>query len=229
MVRVVFFDIDGTLVLTGRAGVRALERAFVDVFGVEGALEGIALAGRTDRAILEDALRRLQAPGPLNHTPLDRLRARYLVHLAVTIAERRPEKRVLPGVRALLTALAGRTSVEMALLTGNIEEGARLKLEHFDLWRYFGWGVFGGETTDRNALIVEALRTAHRRRPGFAGVEGVVVVGDTPHDVACAKSVGALAIGVATGPYDAVSLSASGADVVLDDLADTEAVVKLLG
>jgi phosphoglycolate phosphatase-like HAD superfamily hydrolase len=229
MQKLVLFDIDGTLVLTGRAGVRALEQAFGEVFGVEGALEGVALAGRTDRAILEDALRRCDPAGSIDCAPLDRLRSSYLAHLATTIAEDRPDKRVLPGVRPLLEALDRRPSVEMALLTGNLEEGARIKLEHFDLWRYFGWGVFGGETTDRNALMAEALRTARRRGVGLAGVETIFVVGDTPHDVACAKSVGARAIGVATGPYDANALRTSGADAVFDDLADTAALLKLLG
>lgn len=229
MQKLVLFDIDGTLVSTGRAGVRALDRAFEEIFGVAGALDGIALAGRTDRAILEDALRRVVPAGAADHLPLDRLRVSYVAHLAATIAEDRPDKRVLPGVRALLDALEERPSVELALLTGNLEDGARIKLEHFDLWRYFGWGVFGGASTDRNVLMAEALRTARQRGVGVAGVEAVFVVGDTPHDVACARSVGARAIGVATGPYVADALRTSGADAVFDDLADTDALLALLG
>ena len=229
MQKLVLFDIDGTLVLTGRAGLRALDLAFCDVLGVEGALEGIAFAGRTDRAILEDALRRADPSGHVDRAPLDRLRESYLAHLSRAIAEDRPDKGVLPGVPPLLDALGERPSVELALLTGNLEEGARIKLEHFNLWRYFGWGVFGGTTTDRNTLMTEALQTAHRRGVCPSSVDAVFVVGDTPYDVACAKSVGARALGVATGPYDATTLRASGADEVFDDLADTVALLKWLG
>jgi phosphoglycolate phosphatase-like HAD superfamily hydrolase len=228
MKKLILFDIDGTLVLTGGAGMLALNRVIAAELGVAGGLEGIPVAGRTDRAIIADVLARHDRHDLIDDRVLEGFCGDYYRYLEEELARDLPGKRVLPGVNALLETLAARPDVELALLTGNLEEGARLKLAHFDLWRYFPWGAFGGDTTDRNALFPVALARARERglepRP-----EDVFVIGDTPHDVACARSGGARAIAVATGPYPVEALAATGADLVLPDLSDARPVLEIIG
>lgn len=227
MKKLVLFDVDGTLVLTGGAGMQALNRVIADALGVSGGLDGIPLAGRTDRAIITDVLARHHRHDLLDDRVLQRFCADYFRYLEEEMARDLPGKRVLPGVGPLLDALAVRPDVELALLTGNLEEGARLKLAYFDLWRHFPWGAFGGDDVDRNALLPVALARARER--GFEPrPEDVFVVGDTPHDVACARSGGARAIAVATGPYPVEALTATGADLVLPDLSDARPVLELI-
>jgi phosphoglycolate phosphatase-like HAD superfamily hydrolase len=132
----------------------------------------------------------------------------------------------MPGVRALLEALIDHPDAYLALLTGNYETGAQLKLEHFDLWRYFRCGAFGDGAANRNGLVPKALaRVAASGGPAFASSDAVVI-GDTPLDVACAKAGGARLIAVATGNHSVDELRAAGADVVFEDLTDTGAVVQ---
>jgi phosphoglycolate phosphatase-like HAD superfamily hydrolase len=135
---------------------------------------------------------------------------------------------VLPGVRPLLDALAARDDRTLALLTGNFEESARLKLEQFDLWRYFVCGAFGGDAADRNGLVPVALQRSVRQGHFGADAARVVVVGDTPHDVACAAAAGARSIAVATGSASVEQLREAGADVVFGSLADTAAVLAAI-
>jgi phosphoglycolate phosphatase-like HAD superfamily hydrolase len=225
--KLILFDIDGTLVLTGGAGLRAMNRACADLVGHDAALTGIQLAGRTDWIILHDTLR--QHGHALDDSLLTTLRERYVTHLGEEIDARGTGvKAVMPGIRELLDALAVRHDVALGLLTGNFIEGARIKLEHFDLWKYFPCGAFGGDAADRNALVPVAIRRA--REGGIADVTPaeVLVVGDTPHDIACALAVNATPIGVATGGYSVEQLKASGGEIVFKDLSDTEAFLSLL-
>lgn len=227
MPKVLLFDIDGTLVLTGRAGVRAMNRACEQVIGHSNALEGVAVAGRTDWIILHDALRAIGHE--MDEDLFARLRDTYVTLLREEILlPGEGVKAVLPGVAGLLDALRARPDVFLALLTGNFEEGARIKLEHFDLWRYFKCGAFGDDAADRNALVPFALDRA--RACGLDGIapEDVFVVGDTPHDVACARAVGAVPVGVATGSFSVADLRGSGADIVFPDLCDTAAFMRVI-
>ena len=188
MSKLVLFDIDGTLVLTGGAGLRAMNRAFTDVIGqptpLKGtaptdALNGIPVAGRTDWSILQDTLARVGRE--LDLDLLGRLRERYVVHLRDEILHPGTGfNGTLPGVNVLLDALEPREDVYLGLLTGNFKDGARIKLERFDLWRYFRCGAFGDDAPDRNALVPVALeRAAACGMPSFAAAD-VIVVGDTP-------------------------------------------------
>jgi phosphoglycolate phosphatase len=227
MAKLVLFDIDGTLVLTGGAGVRAMNRACHEILGHADALDGIPVAGRTDWIILHDALGRIGHE--LDEDLFERLRGAYLSRLREEILQPgRGVKDVMPGVRDLLDALGRREDVFLGLLTGNFEAGARIKLEHFDLWRHFHCGAFGDDAADRNALVPFALARARER--GLADIPSrhVIVVGDTPHDVACARAVGATAVGVATGTFSAGELEACGAEVVFADLRDAERFLMLL-
>jgi phosphoglycolate phosphatase-like HAD superfamily hydrolase len=223
----VLFDIDGTLVLTGGAGVRGMARAFADVFAVPDAFSSLHTLGRTDSWILSDALalHGLSA----DTTTTTRFRDLYVEHLQRELQLPGPRKGVMPGVRALLETLVSRREVYLALLTGNYEEAARLKLEFFDLWRYFPCGAFGDDAPDRNGLLPRAIARVRECGGPEVAPEDVVVIGDTPLDVACAAAGGARSIAVATGGYSASALEASGADVVLEDLSDLGAVLRALG
>jgi len=225
--RLVLFDIDGTLVLTGGAGLRAMNRACGDLVGHGSALDGVVLAGRTDWIILDDTLRRHGRE--LNDDLLSDLRQRYLQHLGEEIElPGTGAKRAMPGVYQLLGELTERDDVALGLLTGNFADGARIKLEHFDLWKYFRFGAFGDDSADRNALVPIAVRRAAQQGIAEVDPRDVLVVGDTPFDVACALAVGAVPVGVATGGFTVDQLRASGADIVFQDLSDTSAFLKLL-
>lgn len=223
----VLFDVDGTLVRTGGAGVRAMTRAFETVFRVPDAFRGISMAGRTDQAIVLEALER--AGEHLDGGGLEMFRRLYVEMLREEMERPSPGKETMPGVREVLEALAGRPEVYVGLLTGNFAEAARVKLGYFNLMRYFAWGAFGDDAHDRNALVPIALARAADHGVPPVPRHRVVIVGDTPSDVACARAAGVRAVAVATGPFDVAALRASGADVVLPDLADTAAVLRALG
>ena len=227
MSKVILFDIDGTLLLSGGAGVRALSRACEEVTGFRDALAEVPLAGRTDRVILYDAMRK--AGRELDEQLLSALRARYVQLLQEEIQyPGRGVKAILPGVRELLDVLVAREDVFLGLVTGNFEEGARIKLEYFDLWRYFRCGAFGDDAVDRNDLVPFAWRRALESGLNAVHAHSVFVVGDTPHDIACARAAGATAIAVATGTFTAEQLRESGAVDVFKDLTDTRAFLALL-
>ncbi len=204
-----------------------MDRAFADLFGVERAFRGIPMAGRMDPQILADAFDR--AGLSITDGEEARFRGRYLACLREEIQQVHPDRRMMPAIRAVLDELAADEGVFLALLTGNYVEGARIKLEHFDLWRYFRSGAFGGDAPIRAGLVPVAMERA--RAFGWrAGAEpDVVVVGDTPHDVACAKANGVRAIGVATGPYTVEQLSEAGADEAFADLSGADARRALAG
>jgi len=223
---IVLFDIDGTLIRTGRAGSRAMNRAFEDLFGIAGAFDDIPMAGRTDKGILDDGAAR--AGVDLGGGNFQRFRARYFERLIEALPEPGPHKGVLPGVQPLLEALAMRANVFPALLTGNCEEGARIKLEHFNLWKFFRCGAFGDDVVDRNDLFAVAMARALTCGAPQVHARDVLVVGDTLMDVACARAAGARSVGVATGPSGVDALQAAGADVVVEDLSDTAGFLRLL-
>ena len=215
---IVLFDIDGTLVLTGRAGLRGMTSAFTRLYGVNAALEGVPIAGRTDCAIVSDVLRAIGREPTADE--IARLRDAYIDDLRLEIGKPVADPSgVLPGVSALLDRLAARSDVALGLLTGNFERGARIKLGYFDLWDRFPFGAFGDDHVDRRALVPIALARARKSGVG-AHPDRVVVIGDTPLDVECAHAHGARAVAVATGPFDVDALRAAGADVVVRTLED---------
>lgn len=225
--KLILFDIDGTLVLTGGAGGRAMARAFSEVFGVENQLASISMAGRTDAWIV--AQMAADYGMDCGAELLERFHTTYIRILSEEIHKPGPQKGILPGVRPVLEALVSRPDVHLALLTGNFERGAQIKLEYFDLWRYFRSGAFGDRAHDRNTLLPAAIAQVAALGGPSVAPSDAVVVGDTPLDVAVAVASGARSLAVATGSYDVEALRASGADVVLTDLSDVPAVLKGLG
>lgn len=222
MVTLVLFDIDGTLVQTGRAGVRGMNRAFADLFGAQDALTGVPVAGRTDRAIVSEVL--TQIGQPVESDTITRVRDEYCRRLPEALAD--PASRpvgVLPGVLDLLSALESRSDVVTALLTGNFAAGAALKLGHFGLWDRFPFGAFGDEHVERRALVPVAVAAAADRGHAAVQPDRIVVIGDTPLDVDCAHAYGARAIAVATGMYSEDELRATGADLTVPTLSEVPA------
>jgi phosphoglycolate phosphatase len=221
------FDIDGTLLLSGGAGVRAMTRTFEMLFGVSEAFATSDVAGRTDTFILSNALRRAGLADSDEHH--QQFRARYFEVLREEIV--RPTQSrygLMPGVQALLDAVHQRAPFDIALLTGNYEPAAYIKLRHFGIAQYFAWGAFGEESAEREELARVAARRAEERALPPIVRSRAIVIGDTPHDVACAHAIGARVLAVATGNYSVDELTAAGADVALPDLSDTDRVLDII-
>jgi phosphoglycolate phosphatase len=213
-----FWDVDGTLLTTARAGVFSLEDALERVSGVRADLQGMATAGMTDYLIAETALRAVGHPGD-EETVLEFLR----VHgeQLPDYLDRR-EGHVMPGVRDVLDDLSGRDGVVNLLLTGNIEAGARAKLRHYGLDGYFRAG---------GAFCVGPGQRVEIARRALALVDGAspYVIGDTPADVACGKAVGARTIAVATGSYSPGELAPHGPWRLLERIPTPDEFATLVG
>jgi phosphoglycolate phosphatase-like HAD superfamily hydrolase len=223
----ILFDIDGTLVLTGGAGMRAMDRAFTSVFGVEQAFAGVNAGGRTDSFLVSQALAAAGLPDtPDRH---ERFKTAYLPLLAEEVLQPgKGRKGMMPGVPQLIAAARRHAALHLALLTGNYRGAAEIKLSHFGLWDAFAFGAFSDDSGDRNALVPIACERAraHGVPPDACG--RVIVIGDTPHDIECAAAAGVTSLAVATGGFTRTELEAAGADIVLDDLSETAAVLRLL-
>lgn len=217
------FDIDGTLLASGGAGIRALEAAATEQFG-DGNLRGIEIAGRTDSLIARQVLARhgLEATPERIFAFLDS----YLGHLARLLPD--SDGHLLPGVVALLEALKPRTELVLALLTGNLERGAKLKLSRYGVWHYFEFGAYADDHHDRNELGPVARQRALDRHGIDFPPERIFILGDTPHDIACAKAIGAKTIAVTTGKHTRADLAAHSPEFIFDDLCDIAAVLRAL-
>jgi phosphoglycolate phosphatase-like HAD superfamily hydrolase len=214
-----FWDIDGTLLTTARAGVFSLEDALEQVTGVRADLQGMATAGMTDYAIAEAALR--EAGVDADEATVQEYLRVHGEQLAAYLGRRKG--RVLPNVREILDDLRGRDGVRSYLLTGNIEAGARAKLSHYGLLEFFGaGGAFCIGPGDREEIALRALPLAN-------DAEVVWVIGDTPADVACGHAIGARTLAVATGSFDPDALRAAGATAVVEQLPPPERFADLVG
>jgi phosphoglycolate phosphatase-like HAD superfamily hydrolase len=221
---VCLFDIDGTLILSGGAGKAAMERALLSEFGVARLRGGVPFSGRTDRVIARDLLRLHGVADAPDNWP--RLRDAYLRHLPGCLASH--QGRVLPGIDVLLEHLSGRGDVAVGLLTGNIRDGARLKLGHYNLFHHFAFGGFGDHHLERDDVAREALAVARQHCNGTAELEEIWVIGDTPLDVSCARAIGAQVVAVATGWHSLAELTAAGPDLLVKDLSDAAPFLALL-
>lgn len=223
--RLLLFDIDGTLVQGGPAK-SAFGAALSSVFGTAGPIAGHDFAGKTDPRIARELLLAAGLTSAEIEAGLPRFWDRYLSELARRIPS--DPARPLPGVAALVPLLAARQDVALGLVTGNIREGARLKLASARLWDRFPVGAFGCDSAARNELPAIAVRraAAHWGRP-FRNSD-VVVIGDTPRDVACGRAARAATVAVATGHFTAAELEAASPDLLLPGFADVNAAVAAL-
>jgi phosphoglycolate phosphatase-like HAD superfamily hydrolase len=239
-----FFDIDGTLLLTGGAGQAAFAKTLAEDFSISEIDATVPFAGRSDRAIAMDLFRK-HGIEPSEKNWL-RFRDGYLRWLEQMLHTHRGT--VLPGVVELLAILATRGDVAIGLLTGNLKEGARRKLGHYGLWQWFRFGGYGDEFTERRDIATAALAAAKSHLNGGAATSGfnsqsrdclldkadtawsgeILVIGDTPHDVECGRSIEARCIAVSTGQTPASLLQKAEPDVLIDTLRDVEPILSLL-
>ncbi|PTX96681.1 HAD family hydrolase [Opitutus sp. ER46] len=219
------WDIDGTLITSGRSGMRALHATLQEVFGITGTLDAIPFAGRTDRWILREVFRHFDIP--VTEENIQKTFARYVELLPAMLAQNR-EGRVLPGVHEILQAAAAHGHIAQGLLTGNLKRGAELKLVHYGLWQHFPFGAFADDSELRDELGPWAVRRAQEHHRAQFAPANVWIIGDTQHDIACGKVIGARTLAVATGGHTLDQLRQHEPTVVLENLADTAAVLKLL-
>lgn len=229
--KLILFDVDGTLIRSNGVGRRAMIRTVEHVLGDASTLADINMGGMTDPLIITEAMDRAGYHADEVTALLPQLLRRYPGELARGLAPSWPEPKPEPqaGVRELLSFLSDRDDAIIGLLTGNIETGAWLKLHACGLHEYFTFGAFGDEGPERPKLPSIAVERAweesgHR----FEGPD-VVIVGDTPHDVTCGRHLDVHAVTVTTGPYDAAALEAAGADEVLPDLTEIDVVLAAFG
>lgn len=212
------FDIDGTILLTGGAGSRALNAAFAERYGIEGAMDGVSAGGKTDPIIIAEMYANHLGRAP-TAAEIDQFLTDYIPRLQAELPRSRTF-RTMPAVHEALAFLDRQPGIQLALATGNVKEGARAKLDHIDLWSRFTCGGFGCDSAERPVLVATAIE----RGCAIAGSpyprEQVVVVGDTPHDITAARACGIKVVAVATGSYDRASLAACHPDALLDTLAE---------
>ena len=225
MSTVLLFDLDGTLVLTGGAGRRAMEQAIAAVCGSADGLRGMRFGGMTDHRIIRTALRSVgHADGSVE---VEQVIEAYLQVLPGEVASSETY-RVLPGVLELLQSVERTPGVAVGLGTGNVEDGAVVKLARGGLDRFFAFGGFGSDHEDRT----EILRTGAKRGARHLGLAPdacrVVVIGDTPRDVRAAKALGVPCVAVGTGGHSVEELRSEGAAATFDDLRDAAVLNALL-
>lgn len=225
--RLVLFDIDGTLIHTGGAGSRAMTRAFAEACQIDQAFDGIPVPGRTDTIILADAVAKWGLEGgPRFVTAFQETYYRCLAEELSSLPPSAPG--VLPGVVDLLDRLTQHPSFSVGLLTGNYAASARLKLDRFGLWGYFPFGAFGDDAAERHDLVRVAVERARAAGMPEIAESRVVIVGDTPLDVACGRVNRARALAVATGSYPVDALREAGADLAVRDLSETQILMDWL-
>ncbi len=215
--KILLWDIDGTLIRSGNAGHRAMNAAALAVFGLEEAFTNFDFGGRTDPWVLDLLCRqhRLDAPP----ARIDEFYAVYVDSLRRELHN--PRALTCAGIRETITYFHTAPGIAQGLLTGNIVAGAKVKLEHFGLWDYFPFGAFADDSGERNRLGPVALdRARHHVGRADLAPPDLVVIGDTPHDIACARAVGAHAVATATGGFTYDELAAHHPDLLVHSFAD---------
>jgi len=225
-VQLILFDIDGTLISSGGAGTLSLNLAFAELFSINDAFKEISMAGKTDTQIIIEGL--VKHKLPRDNGVIPEVTNSYLKNLKTEI-HKTQTKHLKPGIRAALEILSRKNEDYcLGLLTGNLEQGARIKLNAFDLNKYFPGGAFGSDDEDRNNLLPVAVKRFNAICNREINYSDCIIVGDTPRDVHCAKPYGAFCVAVATGPYTYHSLVEAGADIVMEDLSDTDYFMEVL-
>jgi phosphoglycolate phosphatase-like HAD superfamily hydrolase len=225
--RLCLFDVDGTLILTKGAGRRAMGQALLDTYGASGPFETYDMRGRTDLEIVRDLMTVAGVPEQIVAERLGQFFSRYAEVLRAEIAAGSGVE-LLPGVPELLSLLNERPTAMVGLLTGNLEVGARIKLDPTGLLPYFKVGAYGSDDADRTKLPEVAARRAEALLGEPVHPRQVVVIGDTPLDIHCARVFGARAVAVATGFYKLEELAAHCPDALFTDLSDVPRVLATL-
>jgi len=229
MRRLLLFDIDGTLLNTDGAARRAFHRALVEVYGETGPIATHRFDGKTDPQIARELLRLAGLSDTAIEAGFDALWETYLGGLQHELQLPNHQTTLYPGIELLLEELSARVDHAcMGLLTGNIARGAQLKLASAGIDHHFAFGAFGSDCERRDGLPAIAVERARECTGKTFGGRDIVVIGDTPNDVTCGRALGVFTLAVATGRHSRDDLLAAGADVALDDFADTAAVLDVL-
>lgn len=226
MKRLILFDIDGTLLSLRGAGKGSFRRGLEEVYGTAGPIDGWDFGGKTDRLLCHELLGAAGLPAHEIEAGIDQALTRYLGYLEAALAAR--PVHVHPGIVELLEILADDPRVTLGILTGNVADGARLKLSAVGLNGYFRLGSYGSDSANRRDLPAVAISRAHALTGTlFAGKE-VVIIGDTPHDIDCGKVLSNRTIAVATGTFSTDSLQVHAPDFVFETLEATEQVLHAI-
>ena len=223
--RLLLFDIDGTLIHSGGAGVHALKSAFRERFGIVDDLHDIEIAGMTDSGIVISILNKHKIPA--TNENVSAFLDSYVHFLSLELPRR--AGKLLPGVLELLERLKSRPHLVLALLTGNVSRGAQLKLDHYGVWHFFEFGAFADDHQDRNRLGPFARARAKEKHGREFSASQIDVIGDTPRDIACGKAFGARTIAVATGTWSLEQLAEYQPDFLIDDLSNVKRIIDTLG
>jgi phosphoglycolate phosphatase len=225
----VLFDIDGTILLTAGAGRRALTTALLDEVGDPGDFDRVRFDGKTDPQIVRELLEVANHPGAEDLVFIDTICRRYVHLLEDELRHPRTTTTVMPGIPALLEGLEAEAEVVLGLLTGNVVQGAALKLSAAGILpSRFQLGAYGSDSAHRPDLPAIAARRAEPHFGREPRGREVVIIGDTPADMTCGEAISARAIGVATGAYSIESLAAAGAHAAFPDLTDTTRVLEAI-
>lgn len=210
---------------SGGAGVQALKDVLQTQFGISDDLRDIEIAGQTDTGIVHQILRKQ------NITVDDKTTAAFLDLYVECLARELPQRKgtILPGVEELLRRLQARSQNVLGLLTGNVKRGAKLKLSHYGIWDFFEFGAFADDHCDRNALGPFAQQRAQEKHAIDFPAAEIDVIGDTPHDIACGKAIGARTIAVTTGNFTRAQLAEYQPDRIVDDFSEVALVMIDLG
>lgn len=228
----ILFDIDGTLICSAGVGRTSVHAAFVEIFGVDPATVAatfVPFAGHTDTAIFRSLADALGIAPEVYDAGAGAAREAYYAHLRAAMARPDPRRRVLPGVRRLLETLGSIDAALLGLLTGNLEPGARIKLEAFGLNRFFETGGFATDDGDRRVIARHAASKVATLHGVEVPPERTIVIGDTALDVDCARANGFRSIAVATGGASRDEMATWPCDACFDDLSDVGAVMRAIG
>jgi phosphoglycolate phosphatase-like HAD superfamily hydrolase len=224
--KLILFDVDLTLIQTAGCGRRAFARAFQEITGIPDGVEKISMSGKTDTAILKEAIS-LSSLVDFNSETKENFWKKYLLHLENELKKSK-EACISPGILKLLDSLVKNDSCKIGLLTGNIKLGAKIKLERFGLWSYFPTGGFGDDAEDRNTVARIAVSRCFENYHLFFEQQNIYVIGDSLLDIACAKAIKARAVAVATGVHKYEILKAQKPFAVFENFSNPEQVLRLI-
>ncbi|MCP5467732.1 MAG: HAD family hydrolase [Deltaproteobacteria bacterium] len=225
MHRMIIFDIDGTLLMTGGAGKSAFNSVFAELYQISEAWQDILPDGRTDPSLIKEIFQKNLGYKP--ETKAYQKVAKIYIEKMEQALQAAPRFRLLPGITDLLETLFQRYPQALGIATGNFEDSAQLKLKRAGLENYFSFGGFGSDSEDRLALTRKALERGRQALKRWIPPEDVFLVGDTPHDIRCGKLLGMNTVAVASGSHSKKELSSYQPDFLLQDFSQVEEVISI--